>query len=66
MANQLIDNVINKAAKAVETVLNNELPMPRCTREKGRCRELREKVKQELSVKLGAVGPSEIKSTELS
>lgn len=58
---ELTKYVLVKAERAIETVLNNELPMPRCTREKGRCRELREKVKQELSVKLGAVGPSIIK-----
>jgi hypothetical protein len=61
---ELTKSVLVKAERAVETVLNNMLPMPRCTREKGRCRELREKVKSELAYKLGAVGPQQIKSTE--
>jgi hypothetical protein len=58
---ELVRNALIKAERAIEAVLNNELPMPRCTREKGRCRELREKVKSELAVKLGAVGPSIVK-----
>ena len=58
---ELVRNALIKAERAIETVLHNELPMPRCSREKGRCRELREKVKLELAVKLGAVGPSLLK-----
>ena len=57
----LTNNVVIKAERAVETVINNLLPLPRCAKEKARCIELREKVRKELSVKLGPVGPEEIK-----
>lgn len=55
------EDVIIKAERAVETVLNNMLPMPRCSREKERCKKRREKVKEELAAKLGPVGPTQIK-----
>lgn len=58
---KLEENVLAKAAKAVETVLNNMLPMPRCPREKEHVRNKREKIRQELANKLGVVGPSQLK-----
>ena len=56
-----LNNITRKAERAVEAVLNNELPMPRCQREKEHVKNKREKVKQELANKLGAVGPSQMK-----
>lgn len=55
------EEVIIKAERAVETVLNNMLPMPRCSREKEHVKKRREKVKQELSAKLFIVGSTQLK-----
>ncbi len=58
---KLEEMVVSKAAKAVEIVLNNMLPIPRCPNEKKHVITKREKVRQELANKLGAVGPSQLK-----
>jgi len=58
---ELTNNVVTKAERAVETVLNNMLPMPRCNQEKAHVKKKREKVKQELAAKLFIVGPTQLK-----
>jgi len=58
---KLVHDTAVKAERAIQIVLNNELPLPRCPKEKARCIELREKVRQQLSVKLGPVGPGTLK-----
>lgn len=58
---KLEEMIVSKAAKAVETVLNNTLPIPRCPKEKEHVVKKREKVRQGLANKLGAMGPSQIK-----
>ena len=60
---KLTEDIVRKAERAVDTVLNNELPIPRCWREKVHVKQRREKVKQELAVKYGVIGPSVIKET---
>lgn len=58
---KVIEDTVTKAVRAVETVLNNELPMPRCSKEKIVVKALREKVRGELANRLGPVGPSSLK-----
>lgn len=58
---KLVDDIVVKAERAVQTVLNNMLPMPRCAKDKERCVQTREKVRSELVHRLGPVGPAQMK-----
>lgn len=55
------DSVIIKAERAVNAVINSMMPLPTCPEKKRKAVKEREKVKQELAIRLYPVGPSQLK-----
>lgn len=56
-----IEEISNEALKAVNRVIRNNIQTETCPVKKQKAEWKKEKVVQELAVKLGVIGPKEVK-----
>lgn len=56
-----VNDIVHEAERMVTRILNNNIPPQTCSQKIEKAKWKREKVVQELFVKLGVVGPSEVK-----
>lgn len=61
MLKKPVDTIVEEAAKAVDRVLNNNITVETCAEKKNKDKWEREKIVSKLVVKLGGVGPGEVK-----
>ena len=61
MADQSIQNIVHKAERAINAVINNNIPPETCKEKKMIAAMRKEKVVKELIVRLSSVGPGQIK-----